>query len=142
MLNQAFNPEREFAFPDCPNLPAEAFQFGRGSGVAFDVTIDLHTPEMTVRFGRGALSATVPMPKASVNKDNKAIAREDYIGPARQIGAMQPEPKSAGMKCATHCHLGPSVLRFHAAHHLRARFGIPAINHNGRMAALGSIGNG
>ena len=142
MCDQAFSPEREFAFPDRPDIPAESFQIGGSGAVALDIATNLCAPEFNVRFGCCSLPAVMPMPKTPMNENYESVPREDDIGPAWQIRTMQAESKPIAVKCAPHGHLWLGVLRLDTAHQPRARLGIPTVDHSGRMTVLGSGGNG
>jgi hypothetical protein len=39
----------------------------------------------------------MPMPEASMNKQDSAVPRKDHIRSAGQIGAMKPEPQAKAM---------------------------------------------
>lgn len=60
---------------------------------------------------------SLPMPKASVDKDRLSSADERDIGPSGQVSAVEPISSEAEVsQCFSYDQLGPSVFRTDRAH--------------------------
>lgn len=69
------------------------------------------------------------MPEAAVDLDNGPPSGEHDIRSSRQLGIVQSETESSGVKRAPHEHLGLRVLPLDAGHHPGSGSGIDNICH-------------
>lgn len=61
------------------------------------------------------------MPETAMNEDSRHSTRKDYIRPARQSGAVQPEPQPQSMKLAPQSNLGLRIGSPDPRHHAGSR---------------------
>lgn len=84
-----------FAFPNSNYTPAQFVQFAVLPSVSADVLLKFRFPEAEVAFGRvGEPASGMTMPIATMNQDNRASARQNNVGPPRQVFPVQAESVS------------------------------------------------
>ena len=85
----------DLTLPDGKDAPAETLQRLLDVGVALDISGELRQPVVQIRRWLPApVAAIVLVPKASVDEHDGAMSREDDVGRARQITAMEAEAVS------------------------------------------------
>lgn len=70
------------------------------------------------------------MPETAMNKNRRAISHQDYVGAARKISAVKPEPKARSMQQPAHSQLRAGILRTDAAHIESSLVGGQPIGHH------------
>ncbi len=114
----------QLAFPNDKNPPALRAQCLHGGGVAIGVAGNFCAPIGGVGFRRPrAALAVMTVPEAAMNKDHSFVARQNDVGLAGEVGAMQPEAKSRRVKGAAHLSLRFCIAGFDGAHDRCALFG-------------------
>lgn len=99
------------AFPQRNHAPAQCLKgLGRG-GIALDIARQLRNPVVAARPRHiRELAAGVLMPKASMDLDDCAIARQDDVRLTGQVAPMQPEPVAHGMEASANKEFRLRVL--------------------------------
>lgn len=78
--------------------------------VPYDVAFKLFTPEFDARFRRvGKSAATVPVPEAPVNEDDRLVPRQHDVRRTGQIGSVDPEPQTEPMEHRANSQFGLRV---------------------------------
>src|SRR5579863_10473087 len=89
----------DFAFPEYEDAPAQFAQGGLMGAVADDVAGALGGPEVDAGGGRDrSIFATVTVPKAAMDEDRRPEFRQDNVGAAGQVFAMETEAESHGVQ--------------------------------------------
>ena len=70
----------------------------------------------------------MPMPKATVDKDDEAVPRKDKVGSAGQIFAVESKSQAEAMSQAAHNHFGPGVFTADLGHIGAAALGADTIH--------------
>ena len=105
------------AFPDCQHLPAVLLQRLNFSLISRDGSSPLLRPELGTCCRRDAtIPAVMRMPEATMNEDDGPVLREDDIGCAREVFAMQSEAIAEGMKSGPHNDFGLCILAAYRGH--------------------------
>jgi len=79
-----------FAFPNYKDPPIERFEAPFDTSVPRPICGKLGAPELMTRLRHCRLwAAFVAVPKASMDEDNLFARYENYVGPARQVCAVQ-----------------------------------------------------
>ena len=112
-------------FPDCENVPAEAFEFATIGGIPRLVPLKLLTPECQPCPGGAApVLATMSMPEAAMYKDDFATRWKNEVGTAREAPSLQPVAISEAVYKAANCKFRLRMCAMnsrHAAAALRGR---------------------
>lgn len=83
----------DLTFPNNCYTPTGRLQLFSIFPVPCDVAFKFLLPERNIALWRvGVLASLVPMPEASMHKDDSSASRKDNIRPARKILSMKPEP--------------------------------------------------
>jgi hypothetical protein len=107
----------ELALPNCQHLPSLLYQFSLILRVSSLIGVKFRTPEVQSRFRHsGQCAFIVPMPKATVNKDDFSASPKDDIGAAGQVPGVKPISIAFGVNQAAHNHLGSRVLGVNSGH--------------------------
>lgn len=69
------------------------------------------------------------VPEAPVNENDRAMAREDQVRATRQVGAVKPVSKAAGVQRPAEGHLGTGVAAANSGHHPRPGLAIDDVGH-------------
>lgn len=111
------------ALPDHQYVPAEPFQLALLLKIAFAVSFELGPPPLGAGLGQHATSwAVVPVPETTVNLDRDPMARENDVGLAGQVAAVQAKAVPHAVEKRSHEHLRLSVLVPNPSHQLTAAF--------------------
>ncbi len=70
------------------------------------------------------------MPETAMNKNRRAIARQDYVGAARKISSVKPETKTRSMQQPAHRQLRAGILTPDAPHIESSLVGGQPIDHH------------
>ncbi|MDQ0036705.1 hypothetical protein J2W30_004480 [Variovorax boronicumulans] len=106
----------DFALPKLEHSPAEAYKGGTVPLVPGPVRFDLWGPVRRIRLRPGRDLAQMTMPKAAVYKYCLLVLGQHDIGPAWEVLAMDPEPKSQPVKHGSDDEFGLGVLAADPAH--------------------------
>lgn len=107
----------DFAFPHHLNLPAEASKCCMVLPVPFRISRELFLPKCGACFGHGGpLAAGMPVPKTAIDEQGELEARQDHIGTAGQVRAMQPEPVACGVEPTAYDKFRSGVLTANTRH--------------------------
>lgn len=91
--------------------------------VACDIAAELRLPPLTtVRRRRAVLTTLVPMPEASVDKDDRFVFAQHYVGLAGKFPSVNTETKTKAMQQRADAHLGIRIFSANATHIPRAAF--------------------
>lgn len=83
------------AFPNNKDPPSKLLQLPHHSCVTLDIRLEFFPPERHPRFRRGRERAGfVPMPKAAMNENHRAVSRKNDVRRSRQLPWPKPEPES------------------------------------------------
>jgi hypothetical protein len=111
----------QFAFPDDEYLPSLLLQRAPHPRIARRIGLELARPEFGARLRcRCELTALVPMPKASMNKDDRRVSAKYDVGTSRKIAAMQPESVTCAVQQRAHLPLRSGVAPADPRHDLRS----------------------
>lgn len=120
----------DFAFPDRDHIPAKAPERGRGANVAFHVCLELRCPEVcSCSRSRGESTGRMPVPEASVDKDDRSVPCEDDIRRSREPAVIDPEAQARPVEIAPHGKLRGGVPASNTGHHSRARLRADDVGH-------------
>lgn len=120
----------DLAFPDDRNPPALVTKLGNVSPVSLLIGREFRCPEVGARGWRcREAAASVPVPVATVNEDDRTVARHDKVRSAWQILAMQPVAKTGSMQSSSHVQFRFRVRATDTAHHSRTGFWIYDVGH-------------
>ena len=119
-------PERRgplgLALPNGVDLPPETFEQGLDPGISDHVPLELRRPESCSRTGLAGGAATgVPVPEASMNKDNGAASGQHDVRRAGQGARRGPKPEPRRVKCPPADQLRRGIFAPYAAHVLTPR---------------------
>jgi hypothetical protein len=121
------------AFPDCDHTPTETAQGGGAALVAGDISLELFAPPSAAGFWQaGGFALAVKMPEAPVHKNANAVARENDIGVAGKIAAVEPEPVAHRMQDAANGQLRLGVFPANPAHHATAFLWTQSVYHSSK----------
>ena len=122
VAQKAFDPVSEIercdlALPDREHAPSQAFERATCLGVAFDVPGELRLPVRPVRR-RPPLTqpASVLMPEAPVDEQDRAMLRQHQVRRARQIAAMEAKSVTEPVDEAPDEYLGTRIRGPDARH--------------------------
>ena len=73
----------------------------------------------------------MPVPKATMDKDGRAVLRQDHIGPAGNAFDVQPVPETTGMQRLSDQQLRPGICRPDRCHVPATGFPIMNISQRG-----------
>lgn len=104
------------AFPDHHGRPARSRQGGELAPIPVDVPRQLVVPESGVRRGSAPPLAIVAVPEATVDEHDLTPRSEHDVGLTRQIGGVQPVPKTQPMRDAPNDQFGLRVAPAYAGH--------------------------
>ena len=86
-------------------------------GIALNIPLNFVSPVVSIGSrNSGSVACVVTVPKATVHKQDLFPAREDKIGLARQVFAMQAITIAHPVDDPTNRHFGASILRPHPPH--------------------------
>lgn len=117
--------------PNHKNAPASSFQVTEIAGISCAIALDLWPPEFESRLGQSAVPTVVPMPEATVDQDDSASGRKDYVRLTGQVRAMKPKSVPCTVQHSSYHQLGRRVLTFDVSHEGGARPGSQTINQSG-----------
>ena len=94
------------AFSDGQDAPAFSYERIAVAAVPGAVAGNLCAPEVAARLRHFEQRAVVAMPEAAMDKDCRAVARENHIRAAGKVAHMQPEAQTRGMQATAKEQLG------------------------------------
>ena len=106
----------QLALPKYKNTPAHRAQFFVIVFIAFAIAGNLLFPESRIACGHGSAFAGVPMPKTTVNKDDRSVFRQHNVRPAGKGFSMQPEAITHPMQKTADRQLRSGVLPMNSRH--------------------------
>jgi len=120
----------DFAFPEDEDAPAQLAEGGAVGAIAGDVAGALGGPEVSPggRLDR-AVFATVTVPEAAVDEDGGPEFRQDDVGTAGQIFAMQAEAEAHRVQGGADAHFGFCIGGADGGHVAAALLGIVHVGH-------------
>ena len=118
------------AFPDDAHPPSEIQKARDDIGVPLPVRVDLRFPEFPARRGNGCKPTTaVPMPEATMDKDDGIATRKCQVRPAWKVPSRQTEPKPASMQEPPDDEFGFRVTAADGRHHPGSHSGGNNVSH-------------
>jgi hypothetical protein len=81
----------ELAFPNRKRIPAYRTYFASMATIPKDCPTNLICPILAAIDGQRRSLTAMTVPKAAIDENHFAPARENYVGHSGQITAMQPE---------------------------------------------------
>ena len=118
------------AFPDRYDFPAMPTQLPSMLPVVDDVTGELVRPELPMALGSSRrLAALMPMPEASMDKNDGSISGQDNVRLPRQAGDMYSEPVACPMEERANGDLGAGILALDFGHQATAFSGGQGVCH-------------
>jgi len=116
-------PNREYA-------PAILAQFSDIAFVAGDIAFEFFTPISLAGFRHSCFATPfMTMPETAVNEDAGFVFREDDVGIARQIAAVDAKAVAHPVKDGADHDLRLGVFAANSTHHPRAMFFCQCIDH-------------
>ena len=119
----------KFTRPNRNDGPPSVCQRGLNSSIAFDVAVNLFSPEFYSRVRKFSSPTCVPVPEAAVNKHSHPKSREDEVRFSGQVGAVKAESKSVYVQSMSDEEFRLGVGTAYGAHHPRALFGGYLVRH-------------
>ena len=104
------------ALPDNEKVPTQFRYRFLCCLIALEIAIEFFVPKFGVGRGSFATRAIVAMPKAAVNEDNFIMPREDNIGAAGKVAAMEAEAIAKTMQRLTDFDFRGGVFVFYPRH--------------------------
>lgn len=113
----------KFAFPDDEYLPAEPAKLSGNPPVSLHICGELSRPELIPGFRCVRVTASaVPVPETAVDKDDRPVSGQHYVGTAGQRLRMQPEAVTQPVQDGPYGALGIRVLPADSGHVPAASF--------------------
>ena len=100
-----------------------------GFPVLLPVACNLPAPELLPGGGPPEQMTVMPVPEASVYKNDRPVLREQHVGLSGQPAVMQPVPEPSGMQGPTDEQFGSCVFPTDTRHHATAGFRRDNVRH-------------
>lgn len=128
------------AFPNHEHTPAELAERGAGAGVTPSICPEFGFPNRPSGFRSGGpRAALVAVPEATVNKNNRPVAREDDVGRAGQPPRAHSEAEPDPVKKRAHAQFRGGVARADSRHYCASLFLVEYVHGAGLGSALACV---
>lgn len=107
----------QFAFPNLANSPPAPLQLGAHALIARDVRADFPPPEFLTGFWPLEQVASMAVPKATVDENQRLSGRKNHIWSAGQALVMKSISPTPSVKTSADYHLGLGVCGADRSHH-------------------------